>query len=124
MSQLAEEHGISSQTIYGWLGKGVTAPPSVLEVSRLKRENQTLMEIIGRLTVQLSLMEKRTLIGELGKEMHLENPTKQELAQKLGISRSSLYYHPTLPEKDWQLKIQIEQVLHDNPSYGSQTNCD
>jgi hypothetical protein len=27
-------------------------------------------------------------------------------------------YHPTLPEKDWQLKIQIEQVLHDNPSYG------
>lgn len=59
VSELAEEHGISSQTIYGWLGKGVTAPPSVLEVSRLKRENQTLMEIIGRLTVQLSLMEKK-----------------------------------------------------------------
>jgi DNA-binding XRE family transcriptional regulator len=38
--------------------------------------------------------EKRTLIGELGKEMHLENPTKQELAQKLGISRSSLYIPP------------------------------
>jgi transposase-like protein len=59
VSQLAEEHGISSQTIYGWLGKGVTAPPSVLEVSRLKRENQTLMEIIGRLTVKLSLAEKK-----------------------------------------------------------------
>ena len=57
--QLAEEHGISSQTIYGWLGKGVTAPPSVLEVARLKRENQTLMEIIGRLTVKLSLAEKK-----------------------------------------------------------------
>jgi transposase-like protein len=59
VSELAEEHGISSQTIYGWLGKGVTAPPSVLEVSRLKRENQTLMEIIGRLTVKLSLMGKK-----------------------------------------------------------------
>lgn len=59
VSQLAEEHGISSQTIYGWLGKGVTAPPSVLEVSRLRRENQTLMEIIGRLTVKLSLAEKK-----------------------------------------------------------------
>ena len=59
VSQLAEEHGISSQTIYGWLGKGVTAPPSVLELSRRKRENQTLMEIIGRLTVKLSLTEKK-----------------------------------------------------------------
>lgn len=59
VSQLAEEHGISSQTIYGWLGKGVTAPPSVLEVSKLRRENQTLMEIIGRLTVKLSLTEKK-----------------------------------------------------------------
>jgi len=59
VSQLAEEHGISGQTIYGWLGKGITAPPSVLEVSRLKRENQTLMEIIGRLTVKLSLAEKK-----------------------------------------------------------------
>jgi transposase-like protein len=60
VSQLAEEHGISSQTIYGWLGKGITAPPSALEVSRLKRENQTLMEIIGRLTVKLSLAEKKS----------------------------------------------------------------
>lgn len=59
VSQLAEEHGISSQTIYGWIGKGVTAPPSVLELSRLRRENQTLMEIIGRLTVKLSLAEKK-----------------------------------------------------------------
>ncbi len=59
VSQLAEEHGISSQTIYGWLGKGVTAPPSVLELSRLRRENQTLMELIGRLTVKLSLAEKK-----------------------------------------------------------------
>lgn len=61
VSQLAEEHGISSQTIYGWLGKGVTAPPSVLEVAKLKRENQTLMEIIGRLTVKLSLAEKKNI---------------------------------------------------------------
>lgn len=50
--------------------------------------------------------------------MHLENPTKQELATRLGISRASLYYQPKLPEKDWQLKVQIETVLHDNPSYG------
>jgi transposase-like protein len=61
VTQAAEEHGLSTQTIYGWIAKGVTAPPSVLEVSRLKREVQTLHEIIGRLTVKLSLAEKKDL---------------------------------------------------------------
>lgn len=61
VTQAAEEHGLSTQTIYGWIAKGVTAPPSVLELSRLKRENQTLHEIIGRLTVKLSLAEKKEL---------------------------------------------------------------
>ena len=50
--------------------------------------------------------------------MHLENPTKTELAKSLGVSRASLYYEPTLPQKDWLLKIRIEQTLHDHPSYG------
>ena len=61
VTQAAEEHGLSTQTIYGWIAKGVTAPPSVLELSRLKRENQTLHEIIGRLTVKLSLAGKKEL---------------------------------------------------------------
>ena len=61
VTQAAEEHGLSTATIYGWIAKGVTAPPSVLELSRLKRENQTLHEIIGRLTVKLSLAEKKDL---------------------------------------------------------------
>ena len=61
VTQAAEEHGLSTQTIYGWIAKGVTAPPSVIELSRLKRENQTLHEIIGRLTVKLSLAEKKDL---------------------------------------------------------------
>jgi transposase InsO family protein len=50
--------------------------------------------------------------------MHLENPTKAELARSLGVSRASLYYEPVLPKKDWVLKIRIEQVLHEHPSYG------
>lgn len=57
--QAAAEHGLSDKTIYGWIAKGVTAPPSLVELSRLKRENQTLHEIIGRLTVKLSLAEKK-----------------------------------------------------------------
>ena len=30
----------------------------------------------------------------------------------------SLYYRHKLPEKDWKLKQQIEEVLHEHPSYG------
>lgn len=44
--------------------------------------------------------------------------TKTTLAQEQGISRTSLYYQPRQPAKDWLLKNQIEQVLKDNPSYG------
>ena len=61
--QAASEHGLSAKTIYNWLGKGVTAPPSVIELSKLKRENQTLNEIIGRLTVKLTMAEKKDSAG-------------------------------------------------------------
>lgn len=47
-----------------------------------------------------------------------EPTSKAELAKLLGVSRSSLYYQPKLPDKDWLLKIQIENVLHKFPSYG------
>ena len=58
------------------------------------------------------------MVEELSATMHLENPTKTELARSLGVSRSTLYYEPTLPQKDWLLKIRIEQTLEDQPSYG------
>lgn len=54
----------------------------------------------------------------MDESMHLGNPTKTELARSLGVCRSSLYYEPTLPQKDWLLKIRIEQTLHEHPSYG------
>ena len=41
------------------------------------------------------------------------------LSQELGISLRSLYYHPLKPDKDWQLKCRIEEVLREHPSYGS-----
>lgn len=39
-------------------------------------------------------------------------------ARELGISRSTLYYKPLKPDKDWQLKCQMEEVLRKYPSYG------
>ncbi len=37
----------------------------------------------------------------------------------MGVSRASLYYVPTQEKKDWALKIRMEEVLHEHPSYGS-----
>lgn len=44
--------------------------------------------------------------------------SKTELAKKLGVSRSSLYYHHKRPAIDLETKLQIEAVMTDNPAYG------
>jgi transposase-like protein len=59
VSQAASEHGLSTKTIYNWLGKGVTTGPSILEVSRLRRENQALKELIGQITLEMSVVKKK-----------------------------------------------------------------
>jgi transposase InsO family protein len=41
------------------------------------------------------------------------------MARTMGISRASLYYRPKRPEKDWALKVRIEEVLRTRHSYGS-----
>lgn len=44
--------------------------------------------------------------------------TKKELAKRLGIARSSLYYKHKRPAIDEEVKKQIESVLVDHPAYG------
>lgn len=41
-----------------------------------------------------------------------------ELVPYANLSRSSLYYQPKQPIKDWSLKCRIEEVLREHPSYG------
>jgi transposase InsO family protein len=36
----------------------------------------------------------------------------------LGVSRQLLYYRHKKPAKDWELKIKMEEVLREHPSYG------
>lgn len=59
VAQIAKEHGISEQTIYGWLGKGVSGAPTYGEVSRLKRENAELKQLVGEITLKLSESQKK-----------------------------------------------------------------
>lgn len=41
------------------------------------------------------------------------------MARAMGVSRASLYYVAKQDAKDWALKIRMEEVLHEHPSYGS-----
>ena len=58
VGKAAEEHGISTKTIYNWMRNKTVSDISILEVSRLKRENKELLEIIGRLTYDLKRPKK------------------------------------------------------------------
>lgn len=59
ISQIAQEHGISNRTIYGWLSKGATANPTWLELNKLKRENAALKELLGRVMLEIELSKKK-----------------------------------------------------------------
>lgn len=49
---------------------------------------------------------------------------KTVFGKAAGMSRSMLYYHHKMPDKDWQLKQQIELVLRDKKSYGHKRIAD
>ena len=59
IKQIAEEHGLSDRTIYGWLSKGAASAPSWLELNRLKRENAALKELLGRFMLETELSKKK-----------------------------------------------------------------
>lgn len=58
VSLAASDAGISSKTIYNWLRSKTLTDGSILEISRLKRENRELLEIIGELTHDLKRGKK------------------------------------------------------------------
>jgi len=58
VKQAANDHGLSDRTIYGWLSKGVAGQPSLVEYSKLKRENQALKEMLGEVTMELKRSQK------------------------------------------------------------------
>lgn len=61
VAQLAEEHGVSTKTIYGWLSRGATnKQPSLLAYAKLQKENQRLKELVGLLSLELQTEKKKT----------------------------------------------------------------
>lgn len=56
---LAKEYGVVPKTVYNLLRKTAQGPGALLELAKLKRENQALLQIIGQLTAQEKLGKKR-----------------------------------------------------------------
>jgi transposase-like protein len=55
---LAKEFGVTTRSIYGYLARSGQGSNSLLEISKLKREKEALVRIIGQLTVDQRLGKK------------------------------------------------------------------
>ena len=60
VADIASQHGISPKTIYGWLRNQVAPNISLIEVNRLRRENEELKRIIGIITLELERGKKNS----------------------------------------------------------------
>jgi transposase len=59
VTEAATNYGISNRTIYAWLGTKAKGVISVLEHNKLKKENEQLKQIIGDLTIKMSVEAKK-----------------------------------------------------------------
>ncbi|NIM97296.1 MAG: transposase [candidate division Zixibacteria bacterium] len=51
--EIARQHGLKVNTVYGWVSRSVEGPGSpLLELAKLKKENRYLKQIIGQLVLQ------------------------------------------------------------------------
>lgn len=58
VSQAATEYSLSTKTIYNWLRAKSSGTGYILELSKLRRQNKLLLELVGRFTVE---KEQQTL---------------------------------------------------------------
>jgi len=56
---LAPLYGISSKSIYNWLRDNLEGGVSPLEIGKLRKENEFLLGLVGRLTVEVTKSKKK-----------------------------------------------------------------
>lgn len=59
VAQAAKDHGVGDATIYGWIGAKAQGGPSVLEIAKLRKENDELLKLVGLMTLKLSKSQKK-----------------------------------------------------------------
>lgn len=59
VTEVACEHGINEMTVRNWLERETAAGASeILETSRLRRENEALLRLVGQLTYESEQQKK------------------------------------------------------------------
>ena len=58
VADCAKQYGIHCKTIYGWLSNKARAGDPILEINRLKKENQGLAELVGLLAIAAAKQKK------------------------------------------------------------------
>lgn len=58
IAEISQEHGIGKTTIYEWLRESTGEAPT-RDLMKLTKENRELKQIIGELTVQLGIAQKK-----------------------------------------------------------------
>ena len=57
--EASKDHGISENTIYGWIAKKTEGQPTLSEIIKLKKENAQLLQLVGEMTLKLSDAQKK-----------------------------------------------------------------
>ena len=118
---LAKEFKVNPKIIYNLLKTKANQHQAILELAKLKRENEALISIIGSLVAESRIGKKRNkreVILNYFSSSKKAQVSKSVACAKVAVSRNSLYYKPKLPAKDLILKQQIEAVLIEHKSYG------
>lgn len=58
VADLAKEYGVTAKTIYNLLSRSAQGPSALLELSKIKREHEALLKIIGQLVADQQLGKK------------------------------------------------------------------
>lgn len=59
VADIAKEYGLNPKLIYSWLSSKNNSSGEILDLSKLRRERQALLAIIGELTVANKLSGKK-----------------------------------------------------------------
>lgn len=118
VAKLAQQYGVSEQSIYSWLKGQIQEQVSYREYKRVLKENEDLKKILGVVTLELEKTKKRSATARVVTEKHPE-VSRNLAADIFCISRQWLYKKEFVQEhKDAVLKEQILAVLAEHPSYG------
>ena len=59
VAELSKQYAISTKTMYHWLSAEVNGGISQLEITKLRRQNEELLKMIGLLTLEKNQLKKK-----------------------------------------------------------------